>query len=75
MGGILSVAKIKVKCNIGYLLEKEGRTQSWLAKQIGASKQQMNNWCSEDGSIPNIGYIMRIQKATGWRLEEMFEEE
>lgn len=74
MGG-LAVTKLKVRCYIGELLESEGRSQAWLAKQIGATKQQMNAWCQPNGPIPNIGYIMRIQKATGWSLESMFREE
>lgn len=73
--GVLSVAKPVVKFKLNEMLEKEGRTKAWLARQIGATKQQMNNWCSEEGSIPSIGYILRIMKVTGWRLEDLVEEE
>lgn len=73
--GVVLMSKPKISCLIGDMLEKEGRSQAWLAKQIGATKQQVNNWCSAEGSIPSIGYIMRIMKATSWGLEEMFREE
>jgi DNA-binding XRE family transcriptional regulator len=65
---------IKIRCKIGELLKGEGRTQKWLAEQIDVAPQQMNSWCRESGSLPSIGYIMRIQKVTGWTLEQMFEE-
>lgn len=67
--------RVSVRSNIGKLLESEGRTKVWLAGQIGATKQQVSSWCHPDGPIPHIGYIMRIMKATGWTLEQMFEEE
>lgn len=73
-GGIISMGKPKVRCKIGDLLKEEGRSQTWLADKIEATRQQINSWCNEDGPTPSIGYIMRIQKITGWTLEQMFEE-
>lgn len=67
--------KINVKCSIGELLDSEGRKQTWLADQIGATRQQVNNWCSNNGSLPSIGYILRIRKVTGWDIDKMFKEE
>lgn len=69
-----SKLKIKVHCKIGELLKEEGRSQQWLADKIGAKRQQVNNWCSNKGSMPSIGYILKMQKVTGWSLEQMFEE-
>lgn len=66
--------KIKVRCLIGELLKIEGRSQTWLADQIKATPPLVNDWCNGRGN-PSIGYIMRIQKVTGWTLDQMFEEE
>jgi ribosome-binding protein aMBF1 (putative translation factor) len=70
--GALKV-KIKVRCKIGELLKSEGRSQTWLAEQIQSTPPQVNDWCTGK-YIPSIGYIMRIQKATGWTLDQIFEE-
>jgi plasmid maintenance system antidote protein VapI len=66
--------KIQVRCNIGLLLKNEGRTQTWLAEQIGATAPMVNDWCKGKAN-PSIGYILRVQKVTGWTLDKMFEEE
>lgn len=66
--------KIQVRCNIGLLLRKEGRSQTWLAEQIGATAPMVNDWC-KGKTNPSIGYILRIQRITGWGLEDMFKEE
>lgn len=66
--------KIKVRCLIGELLKLEGRSQTWLADQIGATAPLVNEWCKEKTN-PSIGYIMRIQRVTGWTLDQMFEED
>lgn len=66
--------KVKVRCNIGELLKNEGRSQTWLAERIGTTPPKVNDWC-QNKSNPSIGYIMRIQKVTGWTLEQMFEED
>lgn len=65
--------KIKVNCFIGELLKSEGRSQTWLAEQIGATAQLVNDWC-KGRSNPTIEYIFLIQKVTGWTLDQMFEE-
>lgn len=66
--------KIKIRCLIGELLKAEGRSQTWLAEKIGATSPMVNDWCNGRKN-PSIGYIMRIQKVTGWTLDQMFEEE
>lgn len=66
--------KIKVRCKIGELLKTEGRSQTWLADKIDTTPQLVNDWC-KGKYVPSIGYILRIMKATGWKLEDMFEEE
>lgn len=66
--------KIHIRCKIGDLLKSEGRTQTWLAERIETTPPKVNDWC-QNKSNPSIGYILRIQKVTGWTLEQMFEEE
>lgn len=63
-----------IRCNIGALLKAEGRTQTWLAKQINVTPRMVSDWCN-NRYTPHVGYIMRIRKVTGWSLEMMFEEE
>lgn len=66
--------KIKVRCKIAELLEAEGRKQTWLAAQIEATPGMVNDWC-KGKYLPHVGYILRIQKVTGWTIDQMFEEE
>lgn len=66
--------KIKVRCLVGEMLKAEGRSQTWLADKIGAHVPLVNDWCTGKTN-PSIGYILRIQRVTGWRLEDMFKEE
>jgi DNA-binding XRE family transcriptional regulator len=72
----LGVPKLNfsIRCNIGALLKAEGRSQTWLAKQIKVPSRMVSDWCNNRYS-PHIGYILRIIKVTGWKLEDMFEEE
>lgn len=66
--------KIKIRCKLDDKLRSEGRTKTWLAEQIGATPQMVNDWC-KGRYTPSIGYIMRVMKATGWTIEDIFEEE
>lgn len=66
--------KLSIRCNIGSLLKSEGRTQTWLSKQINVPSRMVSDWCN-NRYVPHVGYILRIIKVTGWKIEDMFEEE
>jgi plasmid maintenance system antidote protein VapI len=66
--------KVKVRCLLGEKLKSEGRSQTWLAEQIGTHPPMVNDWV-KGKATPSIGYILRICKVTGWKVEELFEEE
>ena len=46
-----------------YLIEND-RSLSWLARQIGVSRQQMNHWVNH-GRIPPLEYRRKICKKYG----------
>lgn len=78
--GVVSKLKINVRCKIGELLKKEGRSKAWLAREIsyGLDKpvpaQMVSDWCANRYAL-SAAYIYRICKVTGWRIEDIFEEE
>ena len=46
-----------------YLIEND-RSLSWLARQIGVSRQQMNHWVNH-GRIPPSEYQRKLAKRCG----------
>lgn len=70
---------MKVKSNLGSILESKGLRLKWVANQIGATQSQLTNWCKNDEngyakSTPNILYILRLQKLLSVKVEDMYEE-
>lgn len=69
---------MKIKSNLGKILEERGLKLKWVSEQIGATQSQLTNWCkNENGfakSTPNIFYILRLQKLLNIGVDEMFEE-
>lgn len=72
--------KVKVKCNLGVLMKRDNIKQAWLATAIShglenpVSTQLISDWSNGRGT-PAHGYTLRILRATGWRYEDLFEEE
>jgi hypothetical protein len=72
--------KVKAKCKIGELMKRDDIKQAWLANAISqgldnpVSTQLISDWSNGRGT-PAHGYVLRMMKVTGWRYEEMFEEE
>lgn len=73
-----TVLKVKVKSNLGDIIESKGLKFKWVADKIGATQSQLTNWCkNEDGyakSTPSVIYILKLQKVLNVRVEEMYEE-
>ena len=46
---------------IKIILKKQGRTQTWLAEQIGKSYVVVTNYCNNN-SQPSIQVLMEISK-------------
>ncbi len=44
---------------IKVILESQGRSQSWLAKQLGCTKTTVNFWCNNRNQ-PYLADILRI---------------
>lgn len=60
-------------------MRRRGIKKIWLAEQIGADSSQLNRWCKNDSngeafSTPSVGYVLRIKKTLGCRLEDIYEE-
>lgn len=72
--------KVKVKSNLGEIIESRGLKLKWVADQIKATQAQLTNWCKNDEetgyakSTPNVVYILKLQRLLGINVEEMFEE-
>jgi DNA-binding Xre family transcriptional regulator len=70
--------KIKVRSKLGEYLDQRGIMKKWLADQVGADEAQVNRWCkNKDGvavSTPSVGYLLRIKRTLGCKLEEIYEE-
>ena len=55
---------------IAFVLEKQGRSQRWLAKQIGISHIAMNNICTQR-SQPSLGRLFDISQILGVSISEI----
>lgn len=67
--------KANVKCNIAELAARDGLKQVDIRRIANASsKSQVGRWF-QGNEIPHALYLLRIQRATGWQLEEMIIEE
>lgn len=74
VGDDMSGLKFKLHNNFAALLERDHLKQVEVWKRIGSTKQQFSYWV-KNIKQPHVGYVLRIHKVTGWRLDEMFEEE
>jgi len=52
------------------ILKEQGRTQTWLADQVGVSKQSMTRIVDKGNT--HVGYAVRIAKALGVAVEEIW---
>lgn len=71
--------KLKVKSNLGEIIDGKGLKFKWVASQIESTQSQLTNWCKNDEqgfakSTPSVIYVLRLQKLLNVRVEEMFEE-
>lgn len=77
MEGLVTL-KDAVKSKLGEYLESNGINKAWLARQVGATKAQMYNWCkNEDGkakSTPSVLFVLRLENQLGIKVSDMFEE-
>lgn len=52
--------------------------KKYVAEKIGATKAQLNNWCSNENGIakstPNVLYVIRLERILGVKAGEMFKE-
>jgi hypothetical protein len=75
----LVILKNHVYSRLGEYLESNGINKSWVARQIGATKAQMYNWCKNDEegralSTPSVLYVLRLEKTLDKPISELFEE-
>lgn len=70
---------MKVKSNLGKIIDGKGLKFKWVANQIGATQPQLTNWCKNDEygnarSTPSVLYVLRLQKLLSTPIEEIYEE-
>lgn len=62
-------------CNIGELAKRDKLEVKDILKIAKASsRQQVARWFN-GSDIPHALYLLRIKKATGWKLEDMIRED
>ena len=57
---------------IKYILEQQGRTQTWLANQIGKSYVVVTNYCNNNKQ-PSIPLLYEIAKILDVDVRELLE--
>ena len=48
------------------ILKEQGRSQVWLAKEIGVSPMTLNHWLNKRRVMPQE-YKYRVSEAIGWK--------
>jgi len=61
-----------VRCRIPQLLLKMGKTQIWLADQVGISKQQMNDYVSLR-HVLGLNKAKSIAEVLGVVIDDLYE--
>lgn len=74
----VKILKIKVKSKIDSYLQIRGTSKAWLARKIGATPAQINNWCKNDEegnavSQPSVGYVLRMLKVLNCDIHDLWE--
>lgn len=74
----VDTVKFKVRSKIDEYLQSRGTTKAWLAKRIGATPAQLNNWCKNDEngyalSQPSVSYVLAMVKALECNLNDLWE--
>jgi putative transcriptional regulator len=59
-----------MRCRLREVLKEQGRTQTWLADQVGVSKQSMTRIV--DKGSTHVEYAVRIAKALEVPVEEIW---
>lgn len=64
-----------IHCNLKELAERDKLSQADIMRiTMASSRQQVSRWFNNK-DIPHALYLLRIKKATGWKLEDMITEE
>lgn len=62
---------VHYKTKLEQIMIEEGRSQTWLAKQVGVSPNQVNRWVKGIHE-PTRLYMKRIAEALGRPVEGIF---
>jgi putative transcriptional regulator len=64
----------KVKSLLMEILKEEGRTQTWLCKQVGVSNTTMTSLVNNK-RLPTLPVAYKIARALGRKIEDIWYEE
>jgi len=69
-----SEAKVIIARNIKRILDEQGRTMYWLAKQTGDADTKIGR-ILRAVNVPSAGFLIRTSRALGVSLDELTGEE
>jgi putative transcriptional regulator len=65
---------MKMKSNIGNLIDERGLKRKWVAEQLGITPKQVSNWIT-GFSYPTVDKAFRLAKLLGVKVDDLYEEE
>jgi len=61
-----------LKSNIKYWRDKEGRTNKWLAQQLGVREETISRWINNKGTPP-IETLFKLAHILKCKIDDLFE--
>lgn len=62
-----------LECKLSYILLEQGRTQKWLADQVGVSMSTISQ-IKKGKQLPTLPVALRIAKVLGKKVEDIWME-
>jgi putative transcriptional regulator len=60
-----------MRCRLGEIMKQEGRTGRWLADKTGVNEATIS-LIKREKSLPSLPVAIRIAKAIGYSVEEIW---
>lgn len=62
-----------LKSNISYWKEKSGRSNKWIAKQLGVSEETVSRWINDKG-MPSVVKLFNLAVLLECKVDDLYKQ-
>ncbi len=65
---------MKLKSKIGYVRDKEGRTNKWLASKLNVTQETISRWVNDKGR-PSVEKLFELAEILNCKVDDLYEKD